>query len=444
LEARPEEAAGPQVGRLHRWWHPPIVAAAALVVTSGFAQFGVSTTLGDVARSFGRVVAGGSSVAEQLGLSGTVLAGGLAIIRLSSLASLPLAGLADRLGRRRVLLGCSALGLALTALAAASPGYWWFVALFALARPLLSATNAVAQVVAAEETESRDRATALALLAAGYGTGAGLTGLVRGVAGSHLGWRGVFALVLLPLAALPLLGRRLEEPERYRRLQGVQPAPSGGERDAVAAARPRLGHVRADLRGRLWLLGGLVGALSLVTGPANTLLFAYGENALGMRRATTALVVLAAGPVGLGGLALGRWAADRVGRRWTVASMQLLVALSAMVTYGGSVPGAIAGYLLAILFGGAFAPALAALAAELFPTSARATVAGWVTAAGVLGAAAGLLLFGRLLDASNGFLPAMAVLAVPVALVAPLYGRLPETRGLELEESAPELPQAPA
>ena len=444
MEARPEEATGPQVGRLHRWWHPPIVAAAALVVTSGFAQFGVSTTLGDVARSFGRVVAGGSSVAEQLGLSGTVLAGGLAIIRLSSLASLPLAGLADRLGRRRVLLGCSALGLALTALAAASPGYWWFVALFALARPLLSATNAVAQVVTAEETESRDRATALALLAAGYGTGAGLTGVVRGVAGSHLGWRGVFALVLLPLAALPLLGRRLEEPERYRRLQGVRPARSGGERDAVAAARPRLGHVRADLRGRLWLLGGLVGALSLVTGPANTLLFAYGENALGMRRATTALVVLAAGPVGLAGLALGRWAADRVGRRWTVASMQLLVALSAVVTYGGSVPGAIAGYLLAILFGGAFAPGLAALAAELFPTSARATVAGWVTAAGVLGAAAGLLLFGRLLDASNGFLPAMTVLAVPVALVAPLYGRLPETRGLELEESAPELPQAPA
>jgi MFS family permease len=444
LEARPEEVAGPQVGRLRRWWHPPIVATAALVVASGFAQFGVSTTLGDVARSFGRVVAGGSSVAEQLGLSGTVLAGGLAVIRLSSLASLPLAGLADRLGRRRVLLGCSALGLALTALAAASPGYWWFVALFALARPLLSATNAVAQVVAAEETESRDRATALALLAAGYGTGAGLTGLVRGVAGSHLGWRGVFALVLLPLAALPLLGRRLEEPERYRRLQGVRPARSGGERDAVAVARPRLGHVRADLRRRLWLLGGLVGALSLVTGPANTLLFAYGENALGMRRATTALVVLAAGPVGLAGLTLGRWAADRVGRRWTVASMQLLVALSAMVTYGGSVAGAIAGYLLAILSGGAFAPALAALAAELFPTSARATVAGWVTAAGVLGAAAGLLLFGRLLDASNGFLPAMTVLAVPVALVAPLYGRLPETRGLELEESAPELPQAPA
>jgi MFS family permease len=421
--------------RLHRWWHAPIMATAGLVVTSGFAQFGVSTTLGDVARSFGRMVAGGNSVAEQLGLSGTVLAGGLAVIRLSSLASLPLAGLADRLGRRRVLLGCSALGLAVTALAAASPNYWWFVALFALARPLLSATNAVAPVMAAEQTQSRDRAKALALITAGYALGAGLTALVRGAAGGHLGWRGVFALVLLPLAALPLLGRRLEEPERYRRLRGA-PRPAG----AGQPSRPRLGHVPAGLRGRLCLLGVLAAAMSLVTGPANTLLFAYGENALGMSRATTALVVLAAGPVGLAGLAAGRWAADRVGRRWAVGSTQVLVALAAMVTYGGSRAGAVGGYLLAILFGAAYAPGLGALTAELFPTSARATVAGWVTAAGVLGASAGLFLFGRLLDALNGFLPAMATLAVPVILTAPLYARLPETRGLELEESAPEVP----
>jgi predicted MFS family arabinose efflux permease len=52
------------------------------------------------------------------------------------LGSLPLAGLADWLGRRRVLLGCTAFRLAVSALAALSPSYWWFVALFALGRPL--------------------------------------------------------------------------------------------------------------------------------------------------------------------------------------------------------------------------------------------------------------------------------------------------------------------
>ena len=73
----------------------------------------------------------------------TVIGVGLAIIRLAALGSLPLAALADRVGRRRVMLGCTALGLAATALAALSPGYWWFVALFALGRPLLAGTNAI-------------------------------------------------------------------------------------------------------------------------------------------------------------------------------------------------------------------------------------------------------------------------------------------------------------
>jgi hypothetical protein len=38
------------------------------------------------------------------------------------------------------MLGCTALGLAVTALAA-QPGYWWFVALFALGRSLLAGTT---------------------------------------------------------------------------------------------------------------------------------------------------------------------------------------------------------------------------------------------------------------------------------------------------------------
>jgi MFS family permease len=78
------------------------------------------------------------------------------------------------------MLGCTALGLAVTALAALSPGYWWFVALFALGRPLLAGTNAISGVIAAEETRSRDRAKAIALATAAWGGGTGLIAVVRG------------------------------------------------------------------------------------------------------------------------------------------------------------------------------------------------------------------------------------------------------------------------
>jgi hypothetical protein len=79
----------------------------------------------------------------------------------------------------------------MTALAAASPSYWWFVAIFACGRPLLSATNGLAQVTAAGQTASADRAKAVALIAAGYGTGAGVIAIVHSLASRTIGvpWR---------------------------------------------------------------------------------------------------------------------------------------------------------------------------------------------------------------------------------------------------------------
>jgi MFS family permease len=417
---------------LHGWRHPAILALAATALASGFAQFAATAALGDIAKAFGKETGAADSVVAQVGLSGTTLGVGLAIIRLASLGALPLAALGDRVGRRRVLLTTVATGLAITALAALSPGYWWFVALFALARPLLSATNALDAVVAAEETQTHDRAKAIALVTAGYGIGAGLTALIRGVAGEDLGFRGLFALTLVALAATPLLARFLEEPDRYQRLR-VATDPE------VAATQPRvLGRIRADLRPRLRLLAVLGFAIAFVTGPANTFLFVYAENALGMSRSATATLVLAAAPVGLLGLLLGRWGADTLGRRRTAGGTQAVVALACMLTYSGSRPAVAAGYLLGILAASAYGPSFGALTAELFPTSVRATAAGWLLAAGVVGAVAGLVAFGRLADVLANFGGAAVLIAAPVIVASLLFARLPETRGLELEQSAPE------
>ena len=170
--------------RLHRWNDRAVVAVAIAAFASGFAQFGVVAALGDVARGFGQVNHG-ATLADQAGLSGTDLGIGLAIMRLASLGALPITGLADRFGRRRMLLVTVGLGLAMTVVAGASPSYWWFVAIFASGRPLLSATNALAQVTAAEETGSADRAKAVALIAAGYGTGAGVIAIVHSLASTR-------------------------------------------------------------------------------------------------------------------------------------------------------------------------------------------------------------------------------------------------------------------
>ena len=148
---------GPGGLRLHGWLDPPVIGVALVMAAAGFAQFSPAAALADVAEHFGEL-RDGDTVAEQAGLPGTVLGAGLAAIRLSALAALPLAALADRLGRRRTMLTWATLGLLTVVVAAGSPGYWWFVALFALARPLLTATDTVGEVTAAEYTSAADRA----------------------------------------------------------------------------------------------------------------------------------------------------------------------------------------------------------------------------------------------------------------------------------------------
>ena len=103
----------PPALHLHRWSDPVVVGVALCAMASGFGQFGVVAALGDVARTFGQVHHG-ASLTDQAGLSGTQLGIGLAVIRLASIGALPLTGLADRFGRRRMLLTTVAVGLAVT------------------------------------------------------------------------------------------------------------------------------------------------------------------------------------------------------------------------------------------------------------------------------------------------------------------------------------------
>ena len=417
---------GPAGLHLHRWNDKAVVGVAIAAFASGFGQFGVVAALGDVARGFGQV-SHGTSIADQAGLSGTDLGIGLAIMRLASLGALPITGLADDFGRRRMLLITVGAGLAVTVLAAASPSYWWFVAIFACGRPLLSASNGLAQVIAAEQTASAERAKAVALIAAGYGTGAGVIAIVHSLASHAIGFRGVFILALVPLALLPLIARWVQEPERFT----VSAAETGHPIPVLdAVARP--------FRRRLLIVVILAFAISVITGPANSFGFLFAQNILHLRGIVTAGMVVGSGIAGLAGLLTGRWLADRVGRRLTGALAMVAVALLATLTYSGSAPALVFGYIAAVFAASVFAPAAGALVNELFPTSVRASVVGWSTAAGVLGAVAGLVIFGAVANAEHEFGVAGVVTFLPAALVMGLFWLLPETRGCEPEDLWPE------
>jgi MFS family permease len=396
---------------------------ALLALASGFGQFGAVAALGSVAHTFGHM-SSGATFADEAGLSGTKLGIGLAVIRLASLGGLPLAGLADRFGRRSVLLATCAVGLSLTVVAAGSPSYWWFVAIFALGRPALSATNGVAQVAGVELTSSAERAKAVALVAAGYSVGAGLTAILHGLAVDELGFRGLFALAVVPLALLTVIRRIVVEPDRFTATD-------------AEANRPVIGPVAAAYRGRLALVALVTFGVAVVTGPADSLVFVYAQNVRHVSGVATSAMVVGAGVTGLGGLLVGRWLADAWGRRPAVALGMVAMALFGVLTYSGSVGGLVTGYVLEVAAAAVLAPGGGALLNELFPTSVRASVTGWSIASGVLGAVLGLLAFGIVADvhgSGNHAAFAAAVTFLPAMAFAAVLLFLPETRGREPEE----------
>lgn len=411
---------------LHRWSEPTIVVLALLALASGFGQFGVVAALGDVSRQLGRVAAGGT-IADKVGLSATDLGIGLAVIRLASLGSLPIIGAADRLGRRRVILVVTIAGLAATVAAAASPAYWWFVVIFALGRPLLSATNALAGVMAAEETGAHDRAAAVALIAAGYGVGAGVSAVVHSLAAAALGFRGIFALAVVPLVAVVLLQNRVEEPSRFMVAEAASEHPT-----------PVLGAIGSAYRSRVVVVCLVTFAIAVVSGPANSFVFLYAQDVRHQAGWVTALMVVAAGALGLVGLLGGRWLSDHVGRRATGTLAVVAIALTATLAYTGSSAALVVGYVLGVMAGSLLAPALGSLLTELFPTSVRASATGWSVTASVVGAVVGLVAFGAVADVNNRFASAAEVTFLPVACAGALFWLLPETKGREPESLWPD------
>jgi MFS family permease len=320
------------------------------------------------------------------------------------------------------------VGLLFTVFGAASPGFWWFIVIFALGRPPLSATNALAQVSAAEETNFKERAKAVAFIAAGYGVGTGLTAVIHGLTKSTLGFRGLFLLALVPLGAMFFIRRRLVEPGRFT--------------IAAAASRPPvpvLGAVGRAYRWRLLTVAALAFAVAVVTGPANSFVFVYAQNVLKMSGAETSAMVAVASVFGLGGLLLGRFMADHLGRRPTGALAMTAMALTGALAYSGSRDALLVGYELGVLAAATLAPAAGALANELFPTSVRASVAGWLVAASVIGATVGLIAFGAIADVGNRFAFGGAVTFLPVILAAGLFALLPETKGREPEDLWPDI-----
>jgi MFS family permease len=350
------------------------------------------------------------------------------IVRCGIVLALPLLVLADRIGRRRIIVGLAFAAPVCSALGAVAPDFWVLTATQAVGRPLGIALDLLIAVMAAEAMPRNSRAYAVSLLAMASGLGAGVAVMSLPLADiGDGGWRLVYVVSLIWLFVALDLMRRLPETARFEALQEQR-------------ARPRRDARPARIRRRRFVTIAAVGvAANLFVAPASYFQNRYLEDVRGYSGAFIALFTIATATPASIGLILGGRLADTAGRRRILAialptSTALLVTsffVESRVMWAATLFGG--------LLGGLAYPAYAVYRSELFPTAKRGQVGGFVAATTLAGGSIGLILAGELIDRGWSYGSVMAMLGagqiVAAVIIVLTY---PETAHRALEELNPD------
>ena len=330
--------------------------------------------------------------------------------------------LSDHLGRVRVLTWTIVLFAVFTGLCALAQNYTQLIVFRTIAGLGLGGEFGIGMTLAAEAWPASRRARASAYVGLGWQAGVLAAVLLTPALLPHIGWRGMFALGVLPALAAFVIRRRLHEPQLFTR---------GHARSGVQSLRLLVADA-ATIRISLGMVilcsvqnFGYYGVMIWLPNYLNAQLH-YGLTRTG---AWTAVTVL--------GMALGIWAfgvlADRFGRRpsffgYMLGAAVMVVVYAQLASPGALlVGGAVMGFFINGMLGG-----YGALMSELYPTAARATAQNVLFNIGRFVGGFGPVVVGTI-AARHGFPAAVSLLAVIyiIDLVA-MLALIPERRGAAL------------
>jgi AAHS family 4-hydroxybenzoate transporter-like MFS transporter len=352
--------------------------------------------------------------------------------------SLAFSTLADRIGRRPVLIAATFFFSACMFVTGFSHSIqelvmWRFAAGLGLGCIM---PNAMA--LAGEYSPRRIRVTLMMIVSCGFTIGGVVGGLITAALIPHFGWRAVFfvggaipfALGVLMWMALPesiqfLIFRKGDAARIRRGLKKIAPAahvPSDAVFE-VSEQKPKgvpFVELFKDGRTRITLLLWVVNFANLLDMYflSNWLPTVIREAGYSTSTAVYAGTALWGGGV-IGTLALGR-VIDRVGFTRVLATTFLL-AIVATAAIGNPLVLVSAGALFVAIFLTGFSiiggqPALNALAATYYPTALRSTGIGWSLGIGRIGSVVGPVLGGTLMHLQWSSASLFVAAAVPAAI----------------------------
>ncbi len=391
-----------------------IASVAMILVIAGYGGGLFTNTVDFVAKSF-------DASDANLGVA-------LAVTRVGTFIGLIGSAMADRRGRRRILLASMIGVCGASAASAVAPGLVAFTLLQVIVRGCVQLAAVVGYIAVTEEAPEGSRAFLLAI--AGMASGAGFAlgaGLLPIADLAESAWRLLFALAGLGLLLLPSLSRRVVETDRYAAMS-----------DRARSARAKE-LVDPLYGGRFVVVGAVVFCLGFFGVPSLQFTNRYLQDERGfsgigifwLRAVTQALPSLLA-------IIAGGRLAESLGRKTVAARATFALALGTVAFFLWGGPALWIAMLLGTVAGAMSGPSLTAFNTELFPTEVRGRAGAALLATGVVGAVSGLLFVGYLSDPLGGVGNAIAVTCVvPVIVSLFLIPRLPEGRGRALDELSP-------
>ncbi len=274
----------------------------------------------------------GQPMKEDLGLTDTQLGllGGLAFASLYAFSGLPVARLAERISRVRIITIATTCWSLLTACLGAAHGFVQLLLIRTGVGVFESGCTPPAHSLLSDYFGPSRRTTALSFYSCGISLGYIVSAVVGGYVALHFGWRAACVAVGLPGVAVAFaIGWIVREPPRGN----ADPAMPGGGARALA---PGAGGIRSELRefrevARTLLfrrpIGHIVAGVTIATFAAQgSYLFvpAYFKRAFDLDYGTIGLVMALAGGVSvaiglLAGGAVTDWLGARAPRWYAIA-----------------------------------------------------------------------------------------------------------------------------
>lgn len=351
----------------------------------------------------------------------------LASIRIGTLITVLVSALADRHGRKKLLIFSLWGGCCLSLLSAFAPNLLALGVTQSMARGFATAISILIGIMAAESSPKGSRAYIAGLLTLTAGLGAGIPVWFLFLADLHIrGWRLLFFASLFFFPVVMWIGSNLQESERYQHHRKLS-------KNIGTSRKQKL------IISRVIFLAAVAFLLFIFVSPASQFRNEFLRDERNFSAAKITLFLVTAHTPQIIGVAIAAKLSDRKGRKPVAAIAVGLGSFFTVCAYSFSGFGMWAVAVLSGIISAGAGPSLGVYGAEMFGTGKRGQINGLLSLTAVLGSAVGLLLCGYLSEGLGSFGKTFTILSIcPFIVVLIIIFFFPESANQELEDLNPE------